>query len=142
MSLFQRNIERNQFSHKTFIRLVPPMIWIPHQLVGIPLTYNVTLECFVEAFPTSLNYWARENSEMIHDSNKYKYLLHSGFGCFFRIKIFQFVYRTETIAGTAMHKAIMKLSINDVQRSDYGTYKCVAKNPRGETDGTIRLYCK
>lgn len=55
---------------------------------------------------------------------------------------FQFVYRTETIAGTAMHKAIMKLSINDVQRSDYGTYKCVAKNPRGETDGTIRLYCK
>lgn len=21
-------------------------------------------------------------------------------------------------------------------------YKCVAKNPRGETDGTIRLYCK
>lgn len=56
----------------TFNRSVPPMIWIPHQLVGIPLTYNVTLECFVEAFPSSLNYWARENSEMIHDSNKYK----------------------------------------------------------------------
>ncbi len=51
-------------------------------------------------------------------------------------------FRTETIPGTAMHKATMKLSISDVQRSDYGTYKCVAKNPRGETDGTIRLYCK
>lgn len=56
-------------------------------------------------------------------------------------RIFTF-YRTETIPGTALHKATMKLSINDVQRSDYGTYKCVAKNPRGETDGTIRLYCK
>ena len=55
-----------------FNRSVPPMIWIPHQLVGIPLTYNVTLECFVEAFPSSLNYWARDSNEMIHDSNKYK----------------------------------------------------------------------
>lgn len=26
--------------------------------------------------------------------------------------------------------------------ADYGMYKCVAKNPRGETDGTIRLYGK
>lgn len=40
------------------------------------------------------------------------------------------------------YKSIMRLTILDVQRSDYGTFKCVAKNPRGETDGTIRLYCK
>lgn len=25
---------------------------------------------------------------------------------------------------------------------DYEMYKCVARNPRGETDGTIRLYRK
>lgn len=36
----------------------------------------------------------------------------------------------------------MRLTINNVQKHDYGMYKCVAKNPRGETDGTIRLYCK
>lgn len=36
----------------------------------------------------------------------------------------------------------MRLTITYVQKSDYGTYKCVSKNPRGETDGTIRLYCK
>lgn len=36
----------------------------------------------------------------------------------------------------------MRLTINNVQKYDYGMYKCVAKNPRGETDGTIRLYCE
>lgn len=48
------------------------MIWIQHQLIGVPLTYNVTLECLVEAYPTSLNYWAKENEEMIHENHKYK----------------------------------------------------------------------
>lgn len=45
---------------------------IPHQLVGVPLNYNVTLECFTEAHPTSLNYWTREDGNMIHDSKKYR----------------------------------------------------------------------
>lgn len=36
----------------------------------------------------------------------------------------------------------MKLTIFSVSMADYGMYKCVAKNPRGETDGTIRLYGK
>lgn len=51
---------------------VPPMLWIPHQLVGAPLGYSVTLECYTEAHPTSLNYWAREDGLMIHESSKYK----------------------------------------------------------------------
>lgn len=28
------------------------------QLVGTPVGYNVTLECFIESFPISLNYWS------------------------------------------------------------------------------------
>uniref|UniRef100_A0A1A9V7E4 Ig-like domain-containing protein n=1 Tax=Glossina austeni TaxID=7395 RepID=A0A1A9V7E4_GLOAU len=51
---------------------VSPMVWIPHQLVGVPMFFNVTLECFIEANPTSLNYWTRENDHMITDSYKYK----------------------------------------------------------------------
>lgn len=51
---------------------VSPMVWIPHQLVGVPTHFNVTLECFIEANPTSLNYWTRENEQMITDSYKYK----------------------------------------------------------------------
>ncbi|XP_057672380.1 lachesin-like isoform X1 [Diorhabda carinulata] len=97
----------------------PPMLWIPHQLVGAPLNYAVTLECFTEANPTSLNYWTREDGEMIHDSRK---------------------YRTENTVGNPSYKTHMKLTINAIQQSDYGTYKCVARNPRGETEGAIRLY--
>ncbi|KAL9706641.1 hypothetical protein quinque_010159 [Culex quinquefasciatus] len=97
----------------------PPMLWIPHQLVGVPLNFNVTLECFTEAHPTSLNYWTREDGHMIHDTRK---------------------YRTESTVGMPIYKTHMRLHIYYIQQTDYGTYKCVAKNPRGETDGTIRLY--
>lgn len=97
------------------------MLWIPHQLVGAPLAYSVTLECFTEAHPSSLNYWTREDGHMIHESRK---------------------YHTENILGSPNYKTHMRLSIGNIENSDYGTYKCVAKNPRGETDGTIRLYSK
>jgi len=97
------------------------MLWIPHQLVGAPLGYSVTLECFTEAHPSSLNYWTREDGHMIHESKK---------------------YRAETSVGSPGYKSHMKLTISNVQEKDFGTYKCVAKNPRGETDGTIRLYSK
>ncbi|XP_049830703.1 lachesin-like isoform X1 [Schistocerca gregaria] len=98
----------------------PPMLWIPHQLVGAPLGYSVTLECFTEAHPTSLNYWTREDGNMIHDS--------AG------------KYSISNTAGSPAYKTHMRLSIMNIREADYGTYKCVAKNPRGETDGTIRLY--
>lgn len=36
----------------------------------------------------------------------------------------------------------MRLSIKSVNLSDFGTYKCVAKNSLGDNDGTIKLYRK
>jgi len=95
------------------------MLWIPHQLVGVPLGYNVTLECYTEAHPTSLHYWTRDTGQMLHDSGK---------------------YRAVSVQGAPSYKVQMKLTIVDVSHDDYGVYKCVAKNSRGETDGTIRLY--
>ncbi|RZC34114.1 I-set domain containing protein, partial [Asbolus verrucosus] len=38
------------------------------------------------------------------------------------------------------YKVHMKLTIRSVSVTDYGSYKCVAKNSLGETDGTIKLY--
>lgn len=98
---------------------VPPQLLIPHQLVSVPRGYNVTLECFTEAHPTSLNYWTRGDTQMLHDNKKYK---------------------SENIAGTPPFKVHMKLTIFNITDEDLGKYKCVAKNPRGETDGTIGIY--
>ncbi|XP_049318592.1 lachesin isoform X2 [Bactrocera dorsalis] len=99
--------------------IVPPMLLIPHQLVGAPEGFNVTIECFTEAHPTSLNYWTRGEGPIIHDSYKYK---------------------VESSVGVPVYKTHMKLTIINVSSGDDGIYKCVAKNPRGETDGVIRLY--
>lgn len=44
--------------------------------------------------------------------------------------------------GIQAYKTHMKLTIMNVSSGDDGIYKCVAKNPRGETDGVIRLYGK
>uniref|UniRef100_T1GK76 Ig-like domain-containing protein n=1 Tax=Megaselia scalaris TaxID=36166 RepID=T1GK76_MEGSC len=97
------------------------MLTIPHQLVGATQGFNVTIECETEAHPTSLNYWTRGEGPIIHDSNK---------------------YRVESSIGTPSYKTYMKLTIMHVTSSDDGMYKCVAKNPRGDTDGTIRVYGK
>ncbi|XP_015431804.1 PREDICTED: lachesin-like [Dufourea novaeangliae] len=97
----------------------PPMLSIPHQLIGAPLGYPVTLECHTEAHPISLNYWTRDDGLMIRESNKYN------------------VTATPEIP---FYKTHMVLVINDMQEEDYCSYKCTAKNSRGETDGTIRVY--
>ncbi|XP_078036509.1 lachesin [Augochlora pura] len=96
-----------------------PMLSIPHQLVGAPLGYAVTLECFTEAHPISLNYWTREDGVMIQNAPKYKVI---------------------TKAEKPFYKTHMILTINNLNDSDYGSYKCNANNSRGGTDGTIHLY--
>ncbi|XP_043280070.1 lachesin-like isoform X2 [Venturia canescens] len=98
----------------------PPMLSIPHQLVGAPLGFSVVLECHTEAHPTSLNFWKRsDKGPMITDSAKYK---------------------TTLTVGKPSYKINMALTIYNITMQDYGSYKCVAKNPRGSMESTIRLY--
>lgn len=42
------------------------------KIVGAVEGFSVTLECFSEANPTSLNYWTKGDGQMIHDSKKYR----------------------------------------------------------------------
>nr|XP_018904085.1 PREDICTED: lachesin-like isoform X1 [Bemisia tabaci] len=98
----------------------PPQLVIPHQLVGAPVGSSVTLECVTEAHPASLNYWASERGDMIHDNGA--------------------KYKIETQVGPPKYKTHMKLHIREIADRDFGIYKCISKNPRGETEGTIRLY--
>ncbi|XP_045447907.1 lachesin-like [Melitaea cinxia] len=95
-----------------------PVIQVPNQLVGAPLGTDVTLECYVESSPKSINYWVRDSNEMVISSNKYEVI---------NTVISSFESR--------MVLTVRKLSVDDV-----GGYRCVAKNSLGEVDSVIRLY--
>lgn len=43
---------------------VHPVIQVPNQLVGAPSGTNVTLECYVEAYPKPIIYWDRETGKI------------------------------------------------------------------------------
>uniref|UniRef100_A0AAR5PXC6 Ig-like domain-containing protein n=2 Tax=Dendroctonus ponderosae TaxID=77166 RepID=A0AAR5PXC6_DENPD len=94
-----------------------PMIWIQNQLVGAVEGHQESLECHSEAFPKSINYWTKFDGRIISQGTKYEPT---------------FVDNT--------YKVFMKLTIKNVSISDFGTYKCIAKNSLGETDGAIKLY--
>lgn len=40
------------------------------------------------------------------------------------------------------YKIHMRLTINSVSPTDYGSYKCVSRNSLGDTDGSIKVYRK
>jgi len=44
---------------------VSPVVWVTNQIVSAPLNTHVRLECFVESFPNSVNYWSDDKGEMI-----------------------------------------------------------------------------
>ncbi|KAK9722141.1 Immunoglobulin I-set domain [Popillia japonica] len=94
----------------------PPMLTIPNQLEGAYVGQDVSLECHTEAFPTSINYWTTERGDMIISGDKY-----------------------EAVSMDSGYKKYMMLKIRNVGLSDFGSYKCVAKNSLGETDGVIKL---
>ena len=47
------------------------MIWVPAQLVSAYHGDNITLTCFVEAHPASLNYWEKDGV-MVHQNEHYR----------------------------------------------------------------------
>ncbi|KAH7962449.1 hypothetical protein HPB52_016124 [Rhipicephalus sanguineus] len=96
---------------------IPPMIWIPNQLIGAPLGGEVVMDCNTEAFPMSINYWTLESGDLIAESAKYS------------------LNRTENV-----YKVHMRLRIRRIVPEDFGAYRCFAKNSLGSTEGSIRLY--
>uniref|UniRef100_A0A336K1E9 CSON001858 protein n=1 Tax=Culicoides sonorensis TaxID=179676 RepID=A0A336K1E9_CULSO len=98
----------------------PPMISVPNQLVGAVEGQRITLECFSEAYPKSINYWTRDKGDIVPIVSQ---------GGKFEPQLID-----------DKNKVIMKLTINYVSIADFGSYKCIAKNSLGDTDGTIKLY--
>ncbi|XP_055586239.1 polymeric immunoglobulin receptor-like isoform X2 [Uranotaenia lowii] len=95
-----------------------PLIQVPNQLVGAPLGTDVTLICNVEASPKAINYWQRENGEMIISNERY----------------------SMSENESSMYAVQMTLVIRKLHKADMGGYKCISKNSIGDAEGTIRLY--
>ncbi|GLV44348.1 Dpr-interacting protein gamma [Carabus blaptoides fortunei] len=94
-----------------------PVIKVPNQLLGAPLGTDVQLECYVEAFPNTINYWVKNRGEMLLNGSKYSI--------------------REERSG---YKVFMWLVIRSFSRLDIGTYNCVSTNSLGRAEGTLRLY--
>lgn len=56
------NLKFNRF---VIVVSVPPMIWVQNQLVGAHEGQKLTLECYSEAFPKSINYWTRDQDKIV-----------------------------------------------------------------------------
>ncbi|XP_015433825.1 PREDICTED: neurotrimin-like [Dufourea novaeangliae] len=95
----------------------PPVILVPNQLVGVQEGQQLTLECHSEAYPESINYWTKDKHEIVPQGGKY-----------------------EPIRRENAYTVYMKLTINSVGPSDFGSYKCVSMNSLGDTDGSIKVY--
>lgn len=45
------------------------MLWIPNQLEAAYIGQDVMLECHIEAYPKSINYWTTAKGDMIISGN-------------------------------------------------------------------------
>ncbi|XP_054710344.1 lachesin-like [Uloborus diversus] len=106
-------ISRRMYIDITF----PPMIWIPNQLVGAAEGQHVDLECNTEAHPAATNFWVRNDHVVGTSDVKY-----------------------ETHLTANGYKVHMKLIVKNLDKNDFGIYKCVSKNALGETAGSVNLY--
>ncbi|XP_045135913.1 lachesin-like isoform X3 [Portunus trituberculatus] len=105
-------------SKRTQLRVqFPPVAWVPQQLEGAYIGQELTIECHTEAFPKSINFWTNTNGDMVVSDERY-----------------------EPIVTETSYKVYMKLRIRRVEKKDVGTFRCIAKNSLGETDGAIRIY--
>ena len=77
------------------------------------------LQCDIEAFPRPITYWVYGDNKIIHEG--------------------YWKYKT-SFEEKHDYKFKFTLNITYVEPTDYGKYKCVAKNERGTTAGQFILY--
>lgn len=95
-----------------------PLIRVSNQLVAAPLSSDVVVQCYVEASPSAMNQWMRdETGEILPPSEKY--------------------VMTETALSD--YSLLMNLTIRSLEKKDFGNYVCTSTNPLGKAEGIVRL---
>lgn len=80
----------------------------------------MTIDCHIEAYPGSVNYWLREGSQDIIENND-KYLVHE---------------------ETKDYKTHLTLAIRSLAKEDLAGFSCLAKNVLGIQEGPVKLHGK
>ncbi|XP_035918462.1 opioid-binding protein/cell adhesion molecule homolog isoform X1 [Anopheles stephensi] len=96
-----------------------PIIRIPTRQYYAELGGRVILECHSEAQPNSINYWMKGKGEIILQGGTY-----------------------DSTLEDHVFKVTMKITIRLEKVSDFGVYKCVAKNSLGTTEESVKVYRK
>ena len=80
----------------------------------------MTITCKVEAHPSAINYWMKNQVEMLLDGPKYE-------------------IREDDIND---YERIMRLTIKNWQKTDESHFTCISTNSLGKADGKIQAYSK
>ncbi|OXA63151.1 Lachesin [Folsomia candida] len=100
-----------------------PLIKVSNQLVAAPAGVNMTLECYVESVPRPVCSWYRRDGHSTHQ------LILNQVG-----KLWQ---ETEQLKEYSLK---MKLTITNLQSSDFGEYNCSVENSLGGDSAVIKLH--
>ncbi|XP_063702653.1 neurotrimin-like [Culicoides brevitarsis] len=100
----------------------PPVISVKTRHVYAAMGERTMLECHSESNPNTVNYWMRHNKQ---DTKRIDFVL----GGIYEPKLEDHIYRM-----------VMKLPLTIHRASDYGSYKCVAKNSFGLSEEIIKVF--
>ena len=98
---------------------VAPEIQMPNRRIGQAIGKETILECMITAFPHAVNYWEKDGRR-ITSSTKH------------RIEAYD----------EGDHTITLSLRVHNIEREDYGEYKCVAANALGRDTEIMHLYRK
>ncbi|XP_076639918.1 dpr-interacting protein lambda [Colletes latitarsis] len=94
-----------------------PVIKITSELIAAPFDSNVVLQCHVEACPRAMNTWYRNTGEKLLPSDKYAMSEYS---------LNDYTWQ-------------MNLTVNSLEKKDFGEYVCSSVNAMGKAEGVISL---
>ena len=99
---------------------------------------NLTIDCYIEAYPKSINFWRTSNGTKFKGSNNFK--------IFYRKKAYlgTMINSNEKYQLNEIHlnefRYHIKLSIRNISKSDLTNYTCFSKNFIGESENSIQIY--
>ena len=97
--------------------LVGPRVTVPHRAVSQHLGATTIMTCLISTNPVETLSWLRNNAKLV--SNR-KYELANW--------------------TVGEYQYMLAATIHDLAESDYGTYRCVAENLYGRSEGNMSIF--